>query len=881
MNAPGSENGLTPALVETLQRGSYEHALSLYREVDELGEAGMPLQAALGKADRYYLLVSILGRTDALHPWLYERCREVEAAPDGYLDLWSRGHYKSTVISFAGSIQEILKDPEITIGIAAHTRPIATAFLAQIKRELEVNSRLKLLYPDILWADPKKEAAQWSEQGGITVKRKSNPKESTIEAWGVVEGQPTALDVNTPILTTDGWKPHGDLEVGDMVYGSSGKPVRVIHNTGEMFGKRCIKVVLDDTEIVAAEDHLWPIDHALRPLNTVTKKQDTGWTVTEREIVKTAYLPISVGDKRDKSRRLLTTPVLSPPALSTALEIDPYIFGWWLGDGSSDSGIITTGDYEVLPAFESAGFNVIVAQDRGKYKMFRLLGLREKLKAMGLLWNKHIPRNYLYASVADRLALFQGLMDSDGNCRRSGSWGQCVFTNTNTTLIEHTHFLAASLGIKPARIRSVHDGDPNHNIRHSFSFTGTMVMPPFRLARKLTGCVNKKTNGGRYVHELVEVESVPVNCIQVEHEDGIYLAGRSLVPTHNLKHFALRIYDDMVTLSSVTTPEQMQKTALAWELSLNLGSKEPRCWYVGTRYSFGDLYQTMIERKAVKPRLHPATDDGTIAGKPVFLSQAAWDELVQTSSEATIACQQLQNPTAGMQATFRVEWVRRAEIRPKTLNVYVMCDPASSKKKDSDNTAIAVIGVDAARNKYLLDGVRQKLNLRERWVALYALRVRWMREPGVQAVYVGYERYGMRSDLEYFEERMEIEGDSFPIRELAWPMEGPGSKSDRIQRLLPDLKTGRFYLPAELDGESSLQIKTRAQGQPYLIQKPIRRKDENGRVYDLGKEFCEELRLEPFGTKRDLIDAASRIYDMDYAPPVIIEEGALEPEWVE
>jgi hypothetical protein len=538
LNAPGSENGLTPALVQTLQRGSYEQALSLYREIDDLGEAGMPLQAALGKADRYYLLVSILGRTDALHPWLYERCREVEADPDEHLDLWSRGAYKSTIITFAGGIQEILNDPEITIGIFAHTRPIAKAFLIQIKLELESNRRIKLLYPDVLYADPKKDSPAWSENG-IVVKRTGNPKERTIEAWGVVKGQPTS------------------------------------------------------------------------------------------------------------------------------------------------------------------------------------------------------------------------------------------------------------------------------------------------------------------------------------------------------KHFGLRIYDDMVTIESVTTPEQIQKTTLSWELSKNLGTKQPRSQYAGTRYSFGDSYQTMLERKALKPRIHPATDDGTIAGKPVFLSQKAWDELVQTSSEATIACQQLQNPTAGMQATFRVEWVRRAEIRPKTLNVYVMCDPASSKKRDSDNTAIAVIGVDAARNKLLLDGVRQKLNLRERWVALYALRCRWMREPGVQAVYVGYERYGMRSDLEYFEERMEIEGDSFPIRELAWPMEGTGSKSDRIQRLLPDLKMGRFYLPAKLDGESALQIKTRAQGQPYLIQKPIRRKDENGRVYDLGDEFIDELRLEPFGTKRDLIDAASRLYDMDYAPPVIIEEGALEPEWTE
>lgn len=539
MSRPVSVCPLTEALVQQLRRARFAEALRLYRAVDEAGDAAAPLQAELGLADRYYLLVSILGRVDALHPWIYARCRDVEAAPDGRLDLWARGHYKSTIITFAGSIQEILRDPEITIGIFSHTRPIGKAFLKQIKRELEANERIKALYPDCLWADPAKESPQWSEDGGIIVRRQGNPKEATIEAWGLVDGQPTS------------------------------------------------------------------------------------------------------------------------------------------------------------------------------------------------------------------------------------------------------------------------------------------------------------------------------------------------------KHFKLRVYDDVVTRESVTTPEQVHKTTDAWELSQNLGSKNGRVWYIGTRYSFGDSYQTMLDRKALTPRIHPATDDGTLTGTPVFLTPEAWAELLRTSSEATIACQQLQNPLSGVQKSFDLAWLKRYEVRPRTLNVYVMFDPASSRKKDSDYTAAAVIGVDYDRNKYLLDGLRQKLDLRARWVAISALRKRWLNEPGVQAVYVGYERYGLQSDLEYFEERMEIEKLAFQIRELAWPREGPGSKTDRIQRLLPDAKSGRFYLPAKTEGETSAQRRAREQGDGYRIAKPIRRRDENGRIYDLSEVFTEEWRLHPFGSHEDLLDATSRIYDMDYAPPIIIDESSLEPEWTE
>lgn len=146
----------------------------------------------LCRTDLFFLVVYGCNRPDADNDWVFRRSREVQADPDGKLDLWAREHFKSTIITFGLTIQDILNNPELTIGFFSHTRPIAKQFLRQIKWEFERNESLKLWFPDILWSSPQKEAPKWSEDDGIIVRRSGNPKEATIEAWGLVDGQPTS-----------------------------------------------------------------------------------------------------------------------------------------------------------------------------------------------------------------------------------------------------------------------------------------------------------------------------------------------------------------------------------------------------------------------------------------------------------------------------------------------------------------------------------------------------------------------------------------------------------------------------------------------------------------------------------------------------------------
>lgn len=443
-------------------------------------------------------------RADMENQWIFERCREVQAAPDNHLDLWARGHYKSTILTFGQTIQDILNNPEITVGIFSHTRPIAKGFLRQLKRELESNETLKAIFPDILYANPKAESPKWSEDEGIIVKRKSNPKEATIEAWGLVDGQPTS------------------------------------------------------------------------------------------------------------------------------------------------------------------------------------------------------------------------------------------------------------------------------------------------------------------------------------------------------KHYKLMLYDDVVTRESVTTPDMINKTTEAWELSSNLTSTNGKVRYAGTRYHFNDTYSEISRRGAAIVRLHAATEDGTVEGKPVLLSREELDKKRRDQGPYTFAAQQLLNPIADEAQGFKSDWIQyfKQQDDGRSFNKYILVDPANEKKKTSDYTSMIVIGLGLDENYYVLDIIRDRLNLTERADALFSLHKRW------KPIRVGYERYGIMSDIQHIQDRQQRENYRFDIVELG----GKLSKPDRIRRMIPMFETGRMFFP-----------------------ETIYRTDYEKKTVELVQAFIEEeYKAFPVGLHDDMLDAMSRILDEEMYP--IWPKLAAEPD---
>lgn len=298
------------------------------------------------------------------------------------------------------------------------------------------------------------------------------------------------------------------------------------------------------------------------------------------------------------------------------------------------------------------------------------------------------------------------------------------------------------------------------------------------------------------------------------------------------RHFKRRKYDDTVTLESVNTPEQIQKVNAAWEMSLNLGTVDGTEQYIGTRYHFNDTYKLIMERGLI-PRVRLATLE------PRLWDQTTIDAKRVKMGPFTFACQILQNPVADSVMGFKREWLRYydpAMLRQargtqwwKALNRYLIVDPANSKKKYSDYTVFWLWGLAADGNKYLISGLRSRLNLAERTRWLF-----WFHRT-FQPNAVGYEQYGLQADVEHVQGEMSRNLYHFDIITLGGTM----NKADRIRRLVPDFSAGRIYLPGQLSFP-----------------------DHEGKVQDLTALFVDgEYLTFPVLEHDDMLDCASRIYE--------------------
>lgn len=328
-----------------------------------------------------------------------------------------------------------------------------------------------------------------------------------------------ALKDDTPVLTTDGWVEHGSIRPGMSVYGRDGKPKKVLAVTGSTEQDLYEVEFGGGQTLIASGDHRWS---GYRSMHT---KDWKGWEKRDM-VLSTRDLAMICAQKAAKIRPFKVYSHAPIEFESAELPIDPYVLGFWLGDGKSDSGLITKG---VLDEAHLKSFGVPI-KSRPELVTVRVPGLTSALRENGLLSNKHVPEAYIRASVEQRLALLQGLMDSDGYCQPKS--GAIEFSNTNKQIVNSVVTILHSLGVIPRVIERVGHYD-DVTCKTYWRVTFRSSLPMFRLVRK--GQYQRETTE-RKDHRLSVKTVTPVGrgsaqCLTVE--GGEYLAGRELTLTHN------------------------------------------------------------------------------------------------------------------------------------------------------------------------------------------------------------------------------------------------------------------------------------------------------------------------------------------------------------
>lgn len=336
------------------------------------------------------------------------------------------------------------------------------------------------------------------------------------------------LAINTPVPTPDGWKTMGSLSVGDFVFDEQGKPCHVVAKSLVDDTEQAYELIFrDGGRIVAGERHLWDVDYIHG------KPKPRLWTTGEIYRRTQSYR-----EKFDDNSSIIRIPVNAALKLSEGdLPIDPYLYGYWLGNGSATKPEITVRDCDVddLISFIPYHLHNRYPQTCGGSEILVYKELKKIL--VKSFRDKVIRHEYLRASEKQRWELLQGLMDSDGciGTRKA----QSVYVSTIKQLAESVRELLWSLGIKNAvtTCPSTRYGKPTGETLYTIRFTTFDDQPTSKLHRKISRSRERVKQTRSCFHYLEEIRplnhKVPMQCIQVDSPSHCYLAGRNMVKTHN------------------------------------------------------------------------------------------------------------------------------------------------------------------------------------------------------------------------------------------------------------------------------------------------------------------------------------------------------------
>ncbi len=399
-----------------------------------------------------------------------------------------------------------------------------------------------------------------------------------------------ALALDTPLATPTGWTTMGEVRVGDQLFGVDGRPIAVVAATDVLRARPCFEVVFSDgSRIVADAEHQWVTEtresrRNRAPGRVVSTTAELAESVrvgsdlranhsialSEPLMGQDADLPVPpyalgawLGDGHSASARLTSeTPEIPMYIEATGLRCiarGDMLYSILLPEEVAEERLcevcgtsfaprvptVRTCGRHCGPKTKGAHPERLTCPDcggafSGEAKRCAAChahhgSMAAVLRQIGVLGDKHIPIAYLRASEESRRELLAGLLDTDGTVVRSS--GAVQLGLSSKRLADDAHELIVSLGYRVhrtvKRVKGRNEETSNFQV-----LTFSAVDDLFRLHRKAVlhkelRPTNSARIGQRYVVEVRPVASVPVRCVQVDSPDHLYLAGRSMIATHN------------------------------------------------------------------------------------------------------------------------------------------------------------------------------------------------------------------------------------------------------------------------------------------------------------------------------------------------------------
>lgn len=490
-------------------------------------------------------------------------------------------------------------------------------------------------------------------------------------------GKASALD--TPLLSTDGYTTVGNIKPNDILFDEKGNKCKVIATSDVMYNHKVYEVVFDDGSIIKADaDHRWhTFTYAdrmaihkrsteyrekrkqTRPKRGIGKRPDlvkrnqetalkhvseviTGSVVTTEQI-KDSLL---VGKIQRTNHAVQVAQPLTLPKVN--LPIEPYILGYWLGDGTSSGGTVTIGDDYIEQArllFDAYNYPLKTYSYRYSYG---ITGLRTKLRQLNLLKNKHIPHSYMFASIEQRIELLQGLMDTDGYAAKDG---QCEFYSSRKNIIDEVATLLATLGIKHTIRTKKPPKDTEYGLSYRIKFVAPFKAFKFDVKASRQNTELRETQKWHYIVDVREIPSEPVKCLAVNSPSHLFLIGKSCIPTHNTdlvlglagtRHRTSIIFRRVFP----STRSMIERSRILYNRSQESHSKDSynesqHLWRLasGRQVQFGAMqYEKDMERHRGNPRDFYAFDEITEFLRTQYRFVTGWNRTTIEGQRCRIVC---------------------------------------------------------------------------------------------------------------------------------------------------------------------------------------------------------------------------------------------------